>query len=144
MIKKDFLPPASPYCLIQETLWPNEWKILVACVLLNRTTRKSVEKIIRRLFDMWPNPTSMTSADDHHLSSVLSPLGFKNRRAVTLKRLSEEYLKANWKHARELPGIGDYGAAAWELFCSNVMPKEKPKDHALAWYYEWRLKNADR
>lgn len=141
---KNFLPPASPYCLIQETLWPNEWKILVACVLLNRTSRKSVEKVIKSLFEMWPAAEAMSNADVSSLSSVVAPLGFKNRRAITLKRLSEDYLKGNWKHARELPGIGDYGASAWEIFCANIMPEEKPKDHALVWYYDWRLKNANR
>ena len=32
-----FRPPLSPYCLVQEKLWPEPWKLLVATIFLNRT-----------------------------------------------------------------------------------------------------------
>lgn len=34
----DFTPPSSPYDLVQETLWKEPWKLLVATIFLNRTT----------------------------------------------------------------------------------------------------------
>lgn len=135
------IPPRSPFCLIQEDLWPNKWKMLVSCVLLNRTTRKQVEKILPQLFSMCPTPKDMAHCDPDLLASVISPLGLKNRRAVTLINLSKSFLMSNWTHASELPGIGEYGSAVWDIFVLNKMPLQAPNDHALVWYYNWRLQN---
>lgn len=33
-----YVPPRSPYNLIQEELWENPWKLLIATMFLNRTT----------------------------------------------------------------------------------------------------------
>ena len=46
-------PPKSPVGLIQEELWPDEWKILISCLMLNQTTRKQVDKVIWKFFDKW-------------------------------------------------------------------------------------------
>ena len=135
------IPPRSPYCLIQEDLWPNKWKMLVSCILLNRTSRKQVEKILPELFFYYPNASRMSTSDPAHLSSVIAPLGFKNRRANSLIQFSESFLKSNWKHASELPGIGEYASAVWDIFVLNKMPDKAPKDHALVWYWNWRIKN---
>lgn len=132
------IPLRSPYGLIQEDLWPDEHKILVACMLLNCTTRKQVEKVIPKLFRMWPDAQSMSEADPEQLASVISTLGFKNRRAASLIKMSKCYVTSNWKHAKELPGIGEYAAGAWEIFCQQSMPKDCPPDHALKYYYNWR------
>ena len=37
-----WVPPASPFGLIQEALWKEPWKLLVACMLLNKTAGKQV------------------------------------------------------------------------------------------------------
>lgn len=34
----DYVPPKSPYNLVQEQLWQNPWKLLIATMFLNRTT----------------------------------------------------------------------------------------------------------
>lgn len=132
------IPHVSPFGLIQESLWPNEWRILVACILLNCTTRKSVEKIMPRLFREYPGPRQMRDADESKLSELIAPLGFKNRRSKTLMKMSKAYLSGNWCHVRELPGIGDYAADAWEIFILGKLPDRCPKDHALTAYYTWR------
>lgn len=134
-------PPRSPYSLIQEDLWPDEWKILISCMLLNCTTRKQVEKVLPILFRMWPTAVSMASADQHAVSRVISSLGFQNRRAAGLIKMSKSYVTDDWTHAKELPGIGEYAAAAWEIFCQGKIPSSQPKDHALVYYYNWRLKH---
>lgn len=135
------IPPRSPYCLIQEDFWPDKWKILISCILLNRTSRKQVEKVIPDLFDLCPEPNIMSTCDVDQLASVIAPLGFKNRRAITLINFSKSFLKTNWKHASELPGIGEYGSAVWDIFVLNKMPDKAPNDHALVWYWTWRMKN---
>ena len=135
------IPPRSPYCLIQEDLWPNEWKILVVCMLLNCTTRTAVEKVLPKLFDKYPDAKSVANADHAQLTQVICSLGFGNRRASNLIKMSQHYLRGNWKHAKDLPGIGDYAAAAWEIFVRGTLPKDCPKDHALTYYYNWRKRH---
>lgn len=135
------IPPVSPYGLIQETLWPNEWKILVACILLNCTTRKSMEKVLPKLFETYPDASAMSNADMATLTNIIAPLGFKNRRGTNLIKMSKAYISGEWKHAKELPGIGNYAADAWEIFIKGVLPEKCPVDHALVYYYMWRKKH---
>ncbi len=40
----DFVPPLSPYGLVQEKLWEDPWKLLIATIFLNRTTGQLNEK----------------------------------------------------------------------------------------------------
>lgn len=132
------IPPRSPYGLIQEDLWPSEFKILVACMLLNCTTRKMMERVFPTLIAKYPDAQSMANADHSELSQIISRLGFGNRRAKSLINMSRAYLKKDWRHVSELPGIGAYASAAWEIFIKNELPSTCPKDGALSAYYKWR------
>ena len=42
----DFVPPKSPYSLVQEQLYKEPWKLLVATIFLNRTTGTCVAVIL--------------------------------------------------------------------------------------------------
>lgn len=137
------IPPVSPYGLIQETLWPDEFKILVSCMLLNCTTRRAAEKVIPKLFERYPDAKSMAAADREELSSLIAVLGFRNRRTDNLIAMSKEYLKGTWSHPRHLPGIGEYASAAWEIFVAGKLPKDPPRDHALVRYWKWRKRYGD-
>ena len=113
---KRFVPPRSLWCLIQEDLFPNEWLILVSCIMLNCTSRKQVEKIFPEFMKRWPTPESILVAPFNEVRDLIMPLGFKDRRTKRLQELARAYVKHGWKHARELPGIGEYGSRAWEIF----------------------------
>ena len=132
-----WIPPRSPEPLIQEDLWPNEWKILVACILLNLTTRKQVEKVIYGIFDKWPNATSMSNANELELSELLQPLGMYKRRAKSLKRMSREYVLGEWSSASDLYGCGKYADDCWRMFCKGDWQNVEPQDHALNFYHDW-------
>lgn len=121
------IPPRSPYGLIQEDLWPDAWRILVACMLLNCTTRAAMEKVLPRLFAKYLDAHAMAAADHGELAQVIARLGFGNRRAGNLIKMSQYYLGSNWKHVKELPGIGDYAAAAWEIFVRGTLPPSCPR-----------------
>jgi endonuclease III len=110
-------------------------------MLLNCTTRKAVEKVVPKLFAKYPDAESMSTSDFDELSQMIAPLGFRNRRARNIIEMSKYYLRPTWKHASELPGIGDYASAAWEIFVLGKMPADCPKDHALTMYYKWRVKH---
>ena len=132
------IPPRSPYGLIQEDLWPNSWLILVACMMLNCTTRKQVDKVFPLFKKKWPTPQNLLTCDKDELIGVIKPLGFGNRRADALIRMTTSFLKDDWSHVKQLPGIGEYASRAWEIFCCGIIGDEAPSDHALVKYYYWR------
>lgn len=138
------IPPRSPFGLIQEDLWPDEWKILVVCMLLNCTTRKQVEKVYPTFFSKWTTPNDFSRCNIDEVINVIKPLGFANRRSKGLKQMTNDYLHKDWTHASELFGIGEYASRAWEIFCLNHIGTIAPNDHALVKYYHWRIENEKR
>lgn len=131
------IPPRSPYSLIQEDFWPDRYKILIVCMLLNCTTRKAVEKVVPRLFHQYPDADSMAVADPVQLKAMIESLGFGNRRTTRLIEMSKAYVSGKWSHPRDLPGVGDYAAAAWDIFVLRSPPSKPPRDHALTLWWEW-------
>lgn len=144
MIQAGGLPPRSPYGLLQEDCVPDEWRVLVVCMMLNCTTRKQVEKVLPEFIKRWPGPREMLACSREELIDVIRPLGFANRRASSLLKMTRHYLAGPWHHAKELPGIGIYAARAWEMFCRDITGDEPPVDHALVRVYHWRKLHEQR
>ena len=136
-----WIPPESPYDLLQERFWPDGWKILVVCLLLNQTSRKQVEPIIAEFFEKFPNPEALVGCDEEDLKNLIRPLGLVNRRADTLKRFSEEFVTKKWSKAKELYGCGKYADDTYEIFVTGEWKKVVPDDHALNDYYGFLLEN---
>ena len=108
--------------LIQEQL-PTQWHLLAAAVLLNRSKRTDKwDRIVYELFGRWPNASSL-AASSSELEALLTPMGFANRKAATLRKMSEAYLEWDQVDARDLPGIGEYGATSWEIFVLGDRPE---------------------
>ena len=108
-------------------------------MLLNLTSRRSAEKIIPRLFARYPTPQDLADADEIELAEIVAPLGLKNRRSKSLVSMAKKYVSGSWKHPRELPGVGEYAATAWQIFIDGTLPPQCPKDGALTAYYKWRM-----
>jgi methyl-CpG-binding domain protein 4 len=134
-------PPISPFGLVQEPYFGDEWKVLVCCQLLNMTTHIQVRKVLHDLFEKYPTAKSMAQADEQELKEIVRSLGFYNKRAKTLIRFSDEYLNKSWDTAKELYGIGKYGDDAWHIFCVGDWKKVKPNDQALNKYHDWLWEN---
>jgi methyl-CpG-binding domain protein 4 len=130
-------PPLSPFQLVQEPYFGNEWKVLVCCQLLNMTTHVQVRKILEKLFSSYPDAPSMAQADEGDLREIVRSLGFYNKRARTLIRFSKEYLEKGWASASDLYGIGKYGNDAWHIFCVGDWKDIHPNDQALNKYHGW-------
>tara|TARA_Y100001938_G_C8046360_1_gene409131 strand:+ start:230 stop:661 length:432 start_codon:yes stop_codon:yes gene_type:complete len=137
---KRWKPPKSPIGMLQEQMWPDAWKILIVCVLHNQTSRKQVDKVYKTLFDCYPNPASMSNADHKELVEIIRPLGFYNRRAQTLVRLSKDFLEKNWETAKDLYGCGKYADDCYRVFFTGDWKAVKPTDHALNDYVDWLKK----
>jgi len=113
--------------LLQEIYQPDGWKMLTCCMLLNLTNRKQVDTVRDELFKRYPTPKDMMNANQSELAELLKPLGLYNRRAKSLKRMSEGYVKG-FKSVDELYGIGQYAMDSWEIFQNNnrnVNPTDK-------------------
>ena len=69
----------------------------------------------------------MIDANEKEIADLLEPLGFYNKRAKTLQKMSKGYLKG-FKDVIELYGIGQYAKDSWELFQNNnrnINPTDK-------------------
>ena len=130
-------PPKSPVGMLQEELWPDRWKILVACLLHNLTTRKQVDKVYQKLFQKYPTPELLKDANEMELQDIIRPLGMWRRRTKTLKKFSKEYLEKDWTNAIELYGCGKYADDCYKIFCLGVWQDVVPTDHALNRYHGW-------
>lgn len=126
----------SPYSLVQERVRGTSdypWKVIVLCALMNRTHARQVRPIVRELFAMWPTPDEMARASAN-LEDLIRPLGFVNRRAKAIRRMSADYARGCSPYY--CAGVGQFGKDALDVFVhgrTNV----RPKDGFLEKYVEW-------
>ena len=132
-------PPKSPYNLIQERLYSDPWKILVACIFCNLTKRIHAEPYFWEILKRWPTPEKLSKADHGLLADLIKPLGLSQRRAKALTRMSYEYIHKDWKDdPTSLYGIGSYGSDAYRIFVLNDWKNTEPSDSALKNYKAWK------
>lgn len=136
-----WIPPKSPHGLIQESLFPNEWRILIACLMLNLTTRKQVDGVIHEFFRRWPDPASLEAAESSDVEDLIKPLGMWRKRTQTLLRFNREYTAGGWTTAKDLHGCGKYADDAWRIFILGDWQAVKPSDHALNKYHRYLTDN---
>ena len=96
-----------------------------------------------RFFERYPTPGDTARADPCEIQEMIAPLGLSERRSKTLIRMSDGYLKDDWKgNPAVLYGIGKYASDAYQIFCVGNWRDVQPKDHALNDYHNW-LKSMD-
>jgi len=132
-----WVPPPSPFGLLQETLYDDPWKVLVACLLLNKTSALCVRRVIWDLFELCGTPEAALAVPVAAIERIVRPLGLA-RRAGLLRRLSAAYLDAKWVSVSELPGCGRYACDAHALFCAGTWATLKPPaDKELIKYWTY-------
>ena len=140
-----WIPPRSPYELIQEQLWKDPWKIFVACIFCNLTKRVQSEPYFWECIKRWPSAESMSSADIRELENLIQPLGLSQRRSKALIQMSKDYLQKDWKDNPEtLYGIGKYASDAYWIFCKGKWQDVEPKDGALVNYHNFLKKSTSK
>lgn len=75
------------------------------------------------------------------LGDLLRPLGLQNRRAQTLRKLTEDYLAG--KPPERTHGVGQYALDAWAIFVEGRTDVD-PSDHWLRPYLHWRIEHGER
>ncbi|XP_026222721.1 methyl-CpG-binding domain protein 4 [Anabas testudineus] len=138
---KKWTPPRSPFNLVQETLFHDPWKLLVATVFLNKTSGKMAIPVLWQFFERYPSAEVTREADWKPMSELLKPLGLYELRAKTLIRFSDEYLTKQWRYPIELYGIGKYGNDSYRIFCVGEWRQVTPEDHMLNKYHAWLWEN---
>lgn len=130
------------YRLIQEDYLDSRWKILVCCILLNRTQGCTVRKLLPDLFGEYPGPRAMANANACRLYNMVSHLGFGERRTQALICMSKIYADVSdaghelFLDVRKLPGCGQYAADCWDLLVLRKKPAHEVTDKELRKYME--------
>ncbi|GAA6216402.1 methyl-CpG-binding domain protein 4 [Lates japonicus] len=138
---KKWTPPRSPFNLVQETLFHDPWKLLVATVFLNKTSGKMAIPVLWQFFERYPSAEVTRKADWKPMSELMKPLGLYELRSKTLIRFSDEYLNKQWRYPIELHGIGKYGNDSYRIFCVEEWRQVTPADHMLNKYHAWLWQN---
>eukprot|EP01112_Ceratiomyxa_fruticulosa_P017955 TRINITY_DN567_c0_g1_i1.p1 TRINITY_DN567_c0_g1~~TRINITY_DN567_c0_g1_i1.p1 ORF type:complete len:410 (-),score=103.36 TRINITY_DN567_c0_g1_i1:97-1257(-) len=132
-----YIPPVSPHNLIQECLYSDPWKVLIACLLLNRTSGSQARPALLYLLGKFPTPYDMINANDVDIAEIVRPLGLWKKRTATLKRFSQEYISLEWTLPSELFGVGKYAEDAYKIFCCGKWQEVVPEDHKLNDYHNY-------
>ncbi|XP_062003696.1 uncharacterized protein LOC133721174 [Rosa rugosa] len=131
-----WIPPRSEFGLLQEDHYHDPWRVLVICMLLNRTTGTQLKEVLSDFFTLCPNAKAATEVATRDIEQVIRSLGL-HKRAEMIQRMSQEYLGESWTHVPELPGVGKYAADAYAIFCTGMWERVKPADHKLNLYWEF-------
>lgn len=82
-------PPKSPFNLIQEQLYHDPWKLLVATIFLNRTRGDVAIPLLMAFLTRWPHPCIILNcAKEEEIAELLQPLGLHRKRAHIIKKFS--------------------------------------------------------
>ncbi|XP_053480580.1 methyl-CpG-binding domain protein 4 isoform X1 [Ictalurus furcatus] len=138
---RKWTPPRSPFNLVQETLFHDPWKLLVATIFLNRTSGKLAIPVLWQFFERYPSAEVTRASDWKPLADLMQPLGLNSLRAKTLIRFSDEFLTKSWRYPCELYGIGKYGNDSYRIFCVGDWREVTPEDHKLNKYHAWLWEN---
>lgn len=130
-------PPRSHFNLLQEDHAHDPWRVLVICMLLNRTTGLQARRVILDLFTLCPNAKIATEIATEEIEKVIKSLGLQKKRAMMIQRFSQEYLEEHWTYVTELHGIGKYAADAYAIFCTGKWEQVRPTDHMLNKYWDF-------
>ena len=95
------------------------YKILVAEMMLQKTTSKQVAELFDRFIEEYPSPEALAKASISEIEEMITPLGIEHRRAYRFKNWAQEIVE---KHDGQVPrrkkeltslhGVGDYIANA--------------------------------
>lgn len=95
------------------------YEVLVAEVLLKRTTAAAASRLYGRFLNQFPNMPTIKNANLSELESALAPVGLQKQRALGLKAMAEFLVNRfggkvpdHLDDLLEVPHIGEYSARA--------------------------------
>ncbi|CAN0883853.1 Methyl-CpG-binding domain protein 4-like protein [Linum grandiflorum] len=138
-------PPRSVHGLLQEEHAHDPWRVLVICMLLNRTTgdqpnwngKWQVRGVLDEFFMLCPDAKTARETDEEEIQKVIQGLGLYRKRAKMIRRFSDEFLQEEWTYVTKLHGVGKYAADAYAIFCTGMWNHVIPCDHKLNDYWNF-------
>ena len=100
---------------------PNQppYEILLAELLLKRTTAAAAAKVYPRILSRFPSLASLSNASIQDLEEILAPIGLQVQRAKAIKALADHLnfehggvIPSTFQGLSESPGLGPYSARA--------------------------------
>ena len=111
--------------------------VLVAEMLLKKTTASVVERFIPGFLARYPDPLTITKSTIEELKDSLAPIGLSMQRAVQIKNLAEIIVRehngnvpSELAQLLELPGVGPYIGSAVRCYAFSRI--EAPVDTNVA------------
>lgn len=130
-------PRRTPYNLLQERYAPDPWKVIVICMLLNRTRGKPIKELVEGFFVRYPDAQTACNADLEGMVEYLRPTGLQLEKSERIRKFSSSYLSPDWTYVTELHGVGKYAADAYAIFCAGRATEVQPEDHKLVDYWKY-------
>ena len=97
-----------------QILHPNDpFKILISCLLSLRSKDNIIIPVCNKLFNDYKTPKDFADADINRLEEIIKPSGFYHKKALNLKKVSEELITnfagcvpKNYQELVSLNGVG--------------------------------------
>ena len=105
--------------LLQYRYREDAWRIFVCCILLNQTTRAQVDRVVRRVFALWPDAYAMRDASLRALARELAGQGMEWVKAGRLIRMSDDYVvwyETGAMLPDQIHGVGQYAIDSYDIF----------------------------
>ncbi len=105
-------------------LTTDPWRILLAEVLLRKTTSQQAAEVYVQLSKF--SPEELAALDEIQLQSILEPIGLYRVRSKQLRKIASEVASQGMERLssdafiRTLPGIGNYIANTVQCFAFNI------------------------
>jgi len=104
------------------------FEVLVAEILLKRTTATAAARVYHSIITKYPNLAALTTASEEAIAEDLVTIGLQAQRAHDLKRLAEYVseqesgeIPRDLEQLLRVPGLGDYSARAILSFAYGIM-----------------------
>jgi len=137
--------PRRKMDLLEVRYMPDPWKVLVSCVLLNRTRKAQVCGVIDELFGEYPSAERMARGKVDRIARIIGSLGLQNQRARSLKRLSLQVFEEGLGPANvsDLYGVGQYAVDAYMILFEDRRGF-RPDDYALRNFLRYESERFER
>lgn len=102
----------------KDIAWRNTddpWRVLVATLLLRKTTTTQVLKIYPKFIEKYPRASSILRSSKEEIKDVIKPLGLENQRAELITRIAQVIVSkfkgkvpCSLDDLKKIPGVGNY------------------------------------
>lgn len=132
--------------MIQDMYRNNKWKMLMCCIMLNRSKGGVVKKVAPNFFDEFESALSVINGDKDLMTKIIQPLGLQNERVNRMKDLSEWFINNKKVVTSDdllgAPGVGDFTIESWSVFIDRIIP-EVITDKEIRRYVQNAVKSSD-